>query len=410
MNRSSKGNLVVGLALAVVMVATLGLSIVWLPSSPNKGQPAEREPGGPRKEKFGYKPSQLAPLDPAKIVRHPKLPLLLVKDQVLATLRKGVTEQAFRKVLAGLGVPVRIVGRIPSFNMLQLEVPADQLHAVRQRLANHPSVAAAGLNFLYSPSRTFNDPALSDDDQSWGIRKIRAPEAWDVTTGTATIAIIDSGSKVDHEELAGKIVSPWSAVTGSAQMQEQEYVTKQGNRDFAMKHGTHVAITAAGTGDNGRGTAGIAPTSPVMPVQVLRYYPDSNDVRTVDTALVLDGFARAIASGAQVINYSVGPSYGKQFSDEYQNASPERKQQMEQQAQASVNDQLQSWLSLLDQLQASRVILVTAAGNDGLPALFDPLSVSRRVISVAATDKNDQRASFSNYGDYTTVSAPGVGI
>src|SRR5262249_38764124 len=156
------------------------------------------------KAKFTYQPSKLAPLDPAKIGTLPKLPFPVIKDQVLATLHPGVSEADFQKALAGFDTPVRIVGRIPSFHMLQLEVPADKLLAVRQRLANHPYVAAAGLNFIHRPTRIFNDPALTaNNPQGWGIRRIRGPEAWDLSTGTVTIAIVDAGSKVDHEELAG---------------------------------------------------------------------------------------------------------------------------------------------------------------------------------------------------------------
>src|SRR5262249_19003410 len=88
------------------------------------------------------------------------------------------------------------------------------------------------------------------------------------------------------------------------------------------------------------------------------------------------------------------------------------KRQMEQEMVSSpdFNTELNSYRGLLDQAQASGVILVKAAGNDTLPAMFDAMSYSRRVISVAATDQKDARAPFSRYGEYTTVSAAGVAV
>jgi hypothetical protein len=409
-SQGRRAGIAVVLSLAILAVVggtwfALGLGEAATPIG--QGKPANQ-----RRARFVYRPAQLAGLDPARIVQHPRLHAPLVKDQVLVSLHRGVSEQDFHKVLAGLDIPVRIVGRIPSFRMLQLEVPADKLAAVRQRLANHPYVAAAGFNFVYARAKTFNDPALADGNpQGWGIRRIRAPEAWDLSTGSdsAVIGIVDSGSQVDHEELAGKVVSPYSYATGSAQMQELSFF-QNGQKDFVTGHGTHVAITAGGIANNGRGTAGIAPDCPVMPIQVLQYNPQQNNVLG-STADIVDGIARAMGAGAQVINLSLGPNYqGTALDREYRSATPERQRQLEQEALPGLNAELESYRPVLDQAQASGVILVKAAGNNNLPAFFDPLSYSRRVISVAATTPADGRASFSNYGDYTVVSAPGTAI
>jgi subtilisin family serine protease len=351
----------------------------------------------------------LVRLDPAKIVLHARLRAPVVNDQVLVTLRPGVSERDFEKALADLRAPMRVVGRIPSLNMLQLEVPAERLAEAQQQLAAQAQVASAGLNFVYSELRTVNDPALAPGNpRGWSLRRINAPEAWDVTTGSALIAVVDSGSKVDHEELAGKVVAPFSYATGSEQMLDARYFGPQGEPRFALGHGTHVAVTAAGARDNGRGTAGVSPDSPVMPVQALYYIPAANDV-TGSTADIVDGIARALGAGAKVINLSLG-SNRADLAREFQAADAARQRQIVQEALPALNAELDGYRAVLDQARASGAIVVKAAGNDALPALFDALCLSRRVISVAASDENDERARFSNYGEYTLVSAPGTRI
>src|SRR5262249_15839591 len=236
--------------------------------------------------------------------------------------------------------------------MLQVEVPADKLGEMRQRLASHPMVAAAGLNYVYSQAKTFNDPALANSSrEGWALRRIRAPEAWDVTTGSVTIAIVDSGSKVDHEELAGKVVAPYSYATRSATMQEAEF-SGQGGKQFLLGHGTHVAVTAGGTAGNGVGTAGVAPTSPIMPIQVFGYDATQKKLKT-DSTFILAAIGRAMGAGARVINLSLGiddtqTPEGQKLIADYNAADPARKRQMEQEMVSSpdFNTELNSYRGL----------------------------------------------------------------
>lgn len=98
----------------------------------------------------------------------------------------------------------------------------------------------------------------------------------------------------------------------------------------------------------------------------------------------------------------------------YLNADPNRQREMEQYVINELQGELQNYNGVLDLAQARRVIVVKSAGNDGLPAMFDALCYSRRVISVAATNQQNGWANWSGnglsasrYGEYTTVSAPG---
>jgi subtilisin family serine protease len=397
-----------------------------LADNPAEAQPAADNPAA-EGHQVDYQPSRLTPVDPVKIVSDPQLHARIIKDQVLVALHPKVTEDAFKPVLARLNMPIRIIGRLPALNMLQLEAPADKLQQVRQRLANHPFVAGASLNFVYAPARTFNDPALSHPVGSWALRRIRAPEAWDITTGTATIAIVDSGSKLNHEELIGRIVAPFSYATNSPVMQHPDRFAvfdQNGNRqtDFVSGHGTHVAITAGGTAGNGRGTAGVAPTSRIMPIQVLMAMkmPDGRIKVTGSTATIADGIARAIGHGAAVVNLSLGVDFnGTGLQSQFLGSGNERRRQIERDFRngAEFRSDADIYRVVMDRAHARGAILVRSAGNDGLSAGFDPMSYSQRVITVAATDQNNHRSIWSpdgrlssRYGPHTTVSAPGTAI
>jgi subtilisin family serine protease len=427
--KKGRGWLVAAVLFLVALVAGAGS---WLAL----GRPPAAAPAGKgtqaahRKQKFIHRPSQLAPLDPARIVRDPRLHAPVIKDQVLATLHRDVSERDFQQVLDGFDIPVRIIGRIPSLHMVQLETSADRLLEVRQRLANHPYVAAAGLNFVYSPAaKTVNDPFLDPqkfaEEYRWGILRIRAPEAWEITTGTVTIGIVDSGCKFDHEELANKITYQFSFATSNGEMFDSPFINAQGVQQFVMGHGTHVAITAAGIADNGKGTAGIAPTCPLVAVQVFTLNEQKNALQVATAGSLAEGISKAIDGGARVINYSIGQDYevsDRDWLQKYQQATPEQQAEMEKDKMAAVEVEMQSFSSALARAQASGVIIVKAAGNNGISARLDGLNYSQRVITVAATDQNNGRgifrspsqdnpvASASNYGDYTMVSAPGTQI
>ena len=220
---------------------------------------------------------------------------------------------------------------------------------------------------------------------------IRAPEAWDVTTGSRSvlIAVADTGIDGDHPDLVpnryrnaaeasgvaardddgnGFVddVSGWDFVSGDATPQDED------------GHGTHVTGTVAARGNDGVGVTGVAWQASLLPLRVL----GADGSGTVSDAL--KAYRYAGQSGARAINLSLG---GDQFS------RTER-----------------------DVLAAqSNLLVVAAAGNDGLdtdvassyPCEYD----LPNVICVAATGKSDELASFSNYGATSVdLAAPGVDI
>lgn len=240
-----------------------------------------------------------------------------------------------------------------------------------EALESNPAVAYAEPNWVYHALATPNDPRYPS---LWGLAKISAPGAWNVTTGSAAVkvAVVDTGIASDQLDLAGNVVGGYDFVQGDADP-----------LDF-NGHGTHVAGTIGARGDNGLGVTGVNWRVSLIPVRVL----DGNG--SGSSANVAAGFAYACAQGASIVNASLGGTgYSQAMRDAI--ASP----------------------------ACANTLFVVAAGNDGVsddvaphyPCNFgaapDDLP---NVICVAATDRNDRLASFSNYGRSVDLAAPGVDI
>ena len=215
-------------------------------------------------------------------------------------------------------------------------------------------------NYLYQLNRTVNDPAMS---QQWHLSHINVFDAWDMTMGDAGIkvAVIDSCVETSHPDLSSQIIATWNAVEGGS--------------DAPDNHGTHVAGIIAAQANNGIGVAGVAPGIKLITINVFSGTP-----ATATTSNVIKGIRYAVSSGARVINLSLG-GYG------YDGV-----------LEGEINAAVQS-----------NVVVVAAAGNGNTSSYSSP-SDYNSVISVIATDQSNQKASFSDYGPYKDISAPGVSI
>jgi len=207
---------------------------------------------------------------------------------------------------------------------------------------------------------TPNDP---DYPQQPYLDDINAPTAWDSTHGSSAvkIAVIDTGVDVTHPDLAAKIVAAHNAVDGTSAVTD------------TFGHGTFVAGVAAAATDNGVGVAGAGFDSSLLAVKVAA--PDNS----INTADEVAGINWAVANGADIINLSLG--------------SPDS----DMAEQTAIEDAI-----------TSGVLVVAAAGNDGKAEKFYPAAYPG-VLSVGATFGGN-RASFSNYGAWVSVGAPGQDI
>jgi subtilisin family serine protease len=236
-----------------------------------------------------------------------------------------------------------------------------------------------------------NDPLLS---YQWDMTAVRAPEAWDVTTGSAqvTVGVVDTGIDATHPDLAPNL---WSNPGESGGGRETNGVDDDGNGriddvhgwDFVDHdgqpqdgngHGTHVSGTIAARGNDANGVAGLNWSAAIMPLRVL------GDDGSGYVSDAIAAYAYAARNGARVVNASLG---GPTFS------------RAEREALAAAPDTL----------------FVVAAGNDGTdndttpeyPCDYDLANV----VCVAASGHDDTLASFSSYGPTNVdLAAPGVDV
>lgn len=240
---------------------------------------------------------------------------------------------------------------------------------------------------LFEASYTPSDPAFNSE-HAWYLKAINAPNAWDITKGDSkvTVAIVDNGFNLDHPEFNGKVIKPYNVWTHSDQI-------------FAhsVDHGTHVAGTALAIIDNGKGLCGIAPNCTFMPIQV------ANRDQVMTTTSILDGVLYALYQGATAINVSLGPLFATRL--------PEPVQRDIQDNHFKEEERL--WNEIMRIADKRKAIIVIAAGNDNMLAGLNPMNRPKNFIVVSAVDKKMsqiEKAEFSNYGEYSTISAPGVAI
>lgn len=159
-------------------------------------------------------------------------------------------------------------------------------------------VVGAVVGLLPAPAWA-SDPAR---DRQWPLDVIGAEQAHAAGRGAgSTIAVVDSGVDLAHEDLSAHLVAGIDLVDGDTTPQDE------------FGHGTHVAGIAAAVGDNGRGILGTAPDARIMPVRVL-----DEDGRG-SSRDVIDGVRWAVDHGADVVNLSLGEAgqqvLGSSFSE-----------------------------------------------------------------------------------------------
>ncbi len=280
------------------------------------------------------------------------------------------------------------------------------LKAVATQYAGNPNVAFVEPNYTYNASVFPNDPSfgslygMHNTGQTGGTidADIDAPEAWDIATGSATIivGVIDTGVDYNHPELAGNMWTNDAELNGVAGIDDDANgivddiygarwtngtgAPTSGNPFDDHYHGTHVSGTIGAAGNNALGVVGVNWNVRIMGLKFL------NSAGSGQLADAVSAVEYATAMGAHLTTNSWG---GGGFSQTLKNA--------------------------IDAAGAADQLFIAAAGNNGRNADIFPMYpaayTSTNIVSVAATDHNDLRASFSNYG-LTSVDfgAPGVNV
>lgn len=198
----------------------------------------------------------------------------------------------------------------------------------------------------------------------WNLPAIETEAGWNLSKGSkeVIVAVVDTGVQASHPDLQGQLLDGYNAITNGS------------TPDDDVGHGTHVAGIIGALTNNEEGVAGISWYNKILPVKAL----DNSGAGT--TYSVAEGIIWAADKGAKVINLSLGNYADSQFLHDAIKYAYDRD-----------------------------IVIVSAAGNDnterpGYPAAYE------EVLAVAATNVNGEKASFSNYGDYIDVTAPGESI
>jgi subtilisin family serine protease len=276
--------------------------------------------------------------------------------QLLVQPKAGVADQVLATVFASHNA--RALDHIPQVDTFVLGVPPDQLETVELSLSRSPHFRSVSRNYLrYLQAATPNDYWYPGQ---WHLPKIQAPDAWSITVGNAdvVIAVVDGGAAA-VPDLLPKLLPGINIIEGGTD-------TSDGGG-----HGTAVSGVAAAATGNSIGVAGVAWLNNILPVKVY------TSTGTTTCSAITNGIVWAADHNADIVNMSFGgPSP----------CSAEK--------------------SAVDYAWSKGAVLVAAAGNDAVNTPYYPAAYSN-VIAVASTDADDTLSSFSNYGSWLSVAAPG---
>ena len=265
-----------------------------------------------------------------------------------------------------------------------------------KELLNNPDVIAASPNYEVYASVVPND-TYADEEHSWGIYYINAPEAWEVSTGSNSVyvAVIDSGIDYTNFDLTANVATNYGK-----NFLDTNALAKD---DHSSGHGTHVAGIIGAVGNNSQGIAGVCWDVKLIPLKVLNKSGSGSEENVIKA---LDYIASLIENGLNIKAVNMSFETTVAMAPTHENL---------------VRDPLWRAFKAVDEL--NETVLVVAAGNYGktvgaadskgeyvYPSSFTGLN---NLISVSALDTDGNIASFSsrqasNKG--ATMSAPGVKI
>ncbi len=300
----------------------------------------------------------------------------IVPGQLVIRLKPSLAIRAQRSQQPGfelgalLGRRDVTVARTIGSDTYQLKVAAGaDVQALVAQLSANPDVQYAEPVYIMhatggrQASRVSGDPLVG---RQWALSKIQAPDAWELSVGAEglIVASVDTGVNPNHPDLAGRVLPGYNFVSNTADAMDDN------------SHGTFGAGIIAAPGDNGVGVAGMCWRCQILPVKVL-----DNEGGGYSPGIAL-GIRWAADHGARIINLSLGGPGPSQL----------------------IHESIQYAVS-------KGILVIAAAGNEAdednpveYPAAFD------EVFSVGATDENNSRTFFSNYGPYLDLTAPGLHI
>jgi subtilisin family serine protease len=250
-----------------------------------------------------------------------------------------------------------------------------------ERIRREPEVEFAEPNHVRHELAIPNDPLFP---QQWDYLRAGFASAADLVAGDAarTIAVLDTGIRFEHPDLAGRLIAGFDFVSDSWNGADGNGIDSDATDPLISQgtHGTHVAGTIVAARDNALGIAGAIGAGRVMPVRVLGVLggTDFDIAQAILYAARLPNSSGQLpATRAEVINMSLGGPNPSALLDAAVSAAIE-----------------------------AGVVVVAAAGNANSKYPMYPAAIDG-VIAVAATDAKDERAYYSSFGDHVVIAAPG---
>lgn len=314
-------------------------------------------------------------------------------DQLQRLSEAGGVSLSYAREMSGEAHVLRLTDRMPK----------EQVEAIAQRLMALPEVEYAEADAIMQHTLVPNDPGYPNQWHYFaptpGSYGINASEAWDITTGAASVvvAVLDTGI-TNHAEFSGRTVPGYDFISNITMANDgngrdsdpsdpgdwtsiHECFFGWPGSDSSW-HGTHTAGTIGAASNNNSGVAGVNWVSKILPVRVLGrcggFSSDIVDGMRWAAGLSVSGVPNN-PNPAKVLNLSLGGS--SPCSPIYQNA---------------IND-----------IIAAGSTVVVSAGNSNADASGYSPAGCNGVITVAATDRDGFRASYSNFGSVVEISAPG---
>jgi subtilisin family serine protease len=277
-------------------------------------------------------------------------PERFAEGRIIVLPRAGLPEADLKKIVG----KARKIGQS---DLYIVDIPHGSERGMVARLEHNPHFKFAELDYIVSPDFIPDDPNYIN---AWHHPNIGSDKAWDTAQGAGvTIAILDSGVEA-HPDLVSRLVPGWN------------FYDSNSNTADVFGHGTKVAGAAAAITNNALGVSGVAGQARIMPIRV------AAPTGSAPISAIASGITYAADKGVRIANASFESIAG---SASIQNASYYMK---------------------------SKGGLVTVAAGNGGAAL--PYAESSALIAVSATDSNNNKASWSSYGPYVDVAAPGVSI
>lgn len=282
-----------------------------------------------------------------------------VKGELLIKFKKDAPQGLQESILKGNNAS--LIREFPEIGVKHISVPEKAEDKVIEALSKNPQIEYVEKNSLGVAAETIpNDPKFVKQ-QSNGIGKTKVTYAWDKSKGNSgiIIAILDTGIDSDHPDLKNKIIQGYNVVDNNFNLSDHS------------GHGTSVAGLAASSTNNSAGVSGLCWMCSIMPVKVIS---PSGYVSWSD---LIEGIIWATNNGAKVINMSLyGPT-----------------------GHSSLRD-------AVIYAHNKGIVLFAAAGNEGNSSERWPAAYPE-VVGVAASNAKDNIFSWSNYGSWVSIAAPG---